>query len=47
MCVLPKGYGKSLIFHLLSMLLFAKYNLGSEELQIWRRVVRRRSLRQG
>ena len=36
MCVLPTGYGKSLIFHLLSMLLFAKYNLGSDVFQICR-----------
>ena len=27
MCVLPTGYGKSLIFHLLSMILFAKFKL--------------------
>ena len=27
MCVLPTGYGKSLIFHLLPMLLFAKFKL--------------------
>jgi superfamily II DNA helicase RecQ len=27
MCVLPTGYGKSLIFHLLPSLLFAKFNL--------------------
>ena len=27
MCVLPTGYGKSLIFHLLPMLLFAKINM--------------------
>ena len=41
MCVLPTGYGKSLIFHLLpNMLLFAKYNLGSDDFQIWRRAWR-------
>ena len=40
MCVLPTGYGKSLIFHLLPMLLFAKYNLGSDVFQIWRRAWR-------
>ena len=28
-CVLPTGYGKSLIFHLVSMLLFAKYKHAS------------------
>ena len=27
MCILPTGYGKSLIFHLLPMLLFAKFKL--------------------
>ena len=27
MCVLPTGYGKSLIFHLLPLLLFAKFKL--------------------
>ena len=40
MCVLPTGYGKSLIFHLLPMLLFVKYNLGSDVFQIWRRAWR-------
>ncbi|XP_028403994.1 ATP-dependent DNA helicase Q-like SIM [Dendronephthya gigantea] len=40
MCVLPTGYGKSLIFHLLPMLLFAKYNLRNDMFQIWRRVWR-------
>ena len=39
-CVLPTGYGKSLIFHLLPMLLFAKYNLGSNVFQISRRAWR-------
>lgn len=36
MCVLPTGYGKSLIFHLLPMLIFAKYKLGSDVLVGWR-----------
>ncbi len=35
MCVLPTGYGKSLIFHLLPMLLFAKYKLRGDLLG-WR-----------
>jgi superfamily II DNA helicase RecQ len=35
MCVLPTGYGKSLIFHLLPMLIFAKYKLRSDVLG-WR-----------
>ena len=30
MCVLPTGYGKSLIFHLMPMLLFAKHELDSD-----------------
>jgi superfamily II DNA helicase RecQ len=30
MCVLPTGYGKSLIFHLMPMLLFAKHELDLE-----------------
>ena len=32
MCVLPTGYGKSLIFHLLPMLLHAKHKLRSDDL---------------
>ena len=36
MCVLLTGYGKSLIFHLLPMLLFAKYKLRSDVLLGWR-----------
>jgi superfamily II DNA helicase RecQ len=36
MCVLPTGYGKSLIFHLLPMLIFAKYKLRSDVLLGWR-----------
>lgn len=36
MCVLPTGYGKSLIFHLLPMLIFAKYKLRSDVLVGWR-----------
>ena len=40
MCVLPgygkSGYGKSLIFHLLPMLLFAKYKLRRDLLHAWR-----------
>ncbi len=36
MCVLPTGYGKSLIFHLLPMLLFAKYNLRGDVLRAWK-----------
>ena len=35
MCVLPTGYGKSLIFHLLPLLLFAKYKLRGDLLG-WR-----------
>ena len=35
-CVLPTGYGKSLIFHLLPMLLFAKFNLCGNLLSQWR-----------
>jgi superfamily II DNA helicase RecQ len=35
MCVLPTGYGKSLIFHLLPML-FAKYNLQGDVLRAWK-----------
>ena len=31
MCVLPTGYGKSLIFHLLPMLLFAKLKLRARQ----------------
>ena len=30
MCVLPTGYGKSLIFHLLPLLLYAKFKLRSD-----------------
>ena len=36
MCVLPTGYGKSLIFHLLPMLLFAKLKLQGDLLLGWR-----------
>jgi superfamily II DNA helicase RecQ len=36
MCVLPTGYGKSLIFHLLPMLLFAKFKLRGDLLLGWR-----------
>ena len=36
MCVLPTGYGKSLIFHLLPMLLFAKLKLRGNVLRGWR-----------
>ena len=37
MCVLPTGYGKSLIFHLLPMLLFARLKLKRGDLIIdWR-----------
>ena len=36
MCVLPMGYGKSLIFHLLPMLLFAKFKLRGNLLRDWR-----------
>ncbi len=36
MCILLTGYGKSLIFHLLPMLLFAKYKLRSDVLLGWR-----------
>ena len=36
MCVLQTGYGKSLIFHLLSMLLFAEHKLRSDVLLGWR-----------
>ena len=36
MCVLPTGYGKSLIFHLLPMLLFAKYKLPGDLFFGWR-----------
>ncbi len=32
MCVFPMGYGKSLIFHLLPMLLFTKHKLRSDAL---------------
>ena len=35
-CVLPTGYGKSLIFHLLPMLLFAKFKLRGDLLLKWR-----------
>ena len=34
-CVLPTGYGKSLIFHLLPMLLFAKFKLRGDLLRKW------------
>ena len=36
MCVLPTGYGKSLIFHLLPMLLFAKLKLRGDLLRDWK-----------
>ena len=36
MCVLPTGYGKSLIFHLLPMLIFAKYKMRNDVLLGWR-----------
>ena len=36
MCVLPTGYGKSLIFHLLPMLLFAKFKLPGDLLRDWK-----------
>ena len=36
MCVLPTGYGKSLIFHLLPMLLFAKHKLHSDVFGGWK-----------
>ena len=36
MCVLPTGYGKSLIFHLLPMLLFAKFKLCGDLILSWR-----------
>ena len=36
MCVLPTGYGNSLIFHLLPMLLFAKFKLRFDLLRDWR-----------
>ena len=36
MCVLPTGYGKLLIFHLLLMLLFAKYKLRGDLIHAWR-----------
>ncbi len=36
MCVLPTGYGKSLIFRHLLILLFAKYNFGRDLFQMWR-----------
>ena len=36
MCVLPTGYGKSLIFHLLPMLLFAKFKLRGDLLRDWK-----------
>ena len=35
-CVLPTGYGKSLIFHLLPLLLFAKFKLRGDLLLKWR-----------
>ena len=35
MCVLPTGYGKSLIFHLLPMLIFAKYKLRMQWCPSW------------
>ena len=36
MCVLPTGYGKSLIFHLVPMLLFAKGKIGSDFFRCWK-----------
>ncbi|XP_028418840.1 mediator of RNA polymerase II transcription subunit 34-like [Dendronephthya gigantea] len=36
MCVLPTGYGKSLIFHLLPLLLFAKFKLRGDLLTGWK-----------
>ena len=36
MCLLPTGYGKSLIFHLLPMLLHAKHKLRSDDPLGWR-----------
>ena len=33
MCVLPTGYGKSLIFHLLPMMMFAKFKLRAGQFQ--------------
>ena len=36
MCILPTGYGESLIFHLLLMLLFAKFKLRGDLLLKWR-----------
>ena len=36
MCVLPTGYGKSLIFHLLPMLLFTKHKLHSDVSGGWK-----------
>ena len=35
MCILPMGYGKLLIFHLLQMLLFAKFKLCIDLLLKW------------
>ena len=35
LCVLPTGYGKSLVFHLLPGLLFAKEKL-NEDLCLWK-----------
>ena len=35
MCVLPTGFGKSLIFHLLPMFLFAKHKLNSNVFGGW------------
>ena len=36
LCVIPTGYGKSLIFHLTPMLLFAKSELGSDMFLSWK-----------
>ncbi len=36
MCVLPTGYGKSLIFHLVPMLLFAKGKIGDDFFRCWK-----------
>ncbi len=36
MCVLPTGYGKSLIFHLVPMLFFAKGKIGGDFFRCWK-----------
>ena len=38
MCVLPTAYGKLLIFHLLPILLFAKFKLQGDFLHAWRSI---------